>query len=255
MTEAKRALPPRRRRGVWVLIAVPLVLLVAVTSILFGLRRQAELGTVPIPLESTQSPPSAAPESTPTPSKDSTAKTTKTTKSSKAKAARAATALKGCRAKVRAADEVMAAGKVGMRNWADHIQAQTDAFAGEISVGTMEDIFRRTQKAGDEDEKRYSGAVKAYHRQGGSCRSVAGASGQVGRQLARCADRGRAQRPVLVAVENGMADWTKHLAVMRRSEDGKVHNPQQKWLKTWRAAPSHINAYKKAASRFSAPTC
>ena len=251
MTEAKRALPPRRRRGVWILIVVPLVLLGVATSILFGLRRQAEVGTLPIPLESTSSQSSAAPESTPsTPSKDSTAKDTKV------KAAQAAIALKRCRVKVRAADAVMAAGEDGMRHWADHVQAQTDAFAGKISVGKIEDIFRRTQKAGDVDEKRYSRVVNAYrNRGGGSCRAVAGASAGVGKQLARCADRRRAQRPVLVAAEDGMADWTRHLAVMRRSEAGKVHNPQQKWLKTWRAALPHIHAYKKAVGRFSAPEC
>jgi hypothetical protein len=60
---------------------------------------------------------------------------------------------------------------------------------------------------------------------------------------------------VLVAVEDGMADWTKHLAVMRRSEARKVHNAQQKWLKTWREAPTNINAYKRAAGRFSVPKC
>jgi len=255
MTEAKRALPPRRRRGVWILIAVPLVLLLAATFILLGLKRQAQVGTLPIPLESTQSPSAVAPESTPSsPSKDSTVQATKAKARAKAKA-KAVTALKQCRAKVRAADQVMAAGEDGMRHWADHVQAQTDAFAGEISIGKMEDIFRRTQMAGDQDEKRYSRAVKAYHDRGGSCRAVAGASAQVGRQLARCADRAAAQRPVLAAAEDGMADWTKHLAVMRRSEDGKVHNPQKKWLETWRAAPPHINAYKKAAGRFSAPKC
>jgi len=251
MTEAKRALPPRQRRGVWVLIAVPLVLLGVATSILFGLRRQAEVGTLPIPLESTSSPSSASPQSTPsTPSTDSTAKDTK------AKAAQAATALKRCQAKVRAADAVLAAGKVGMRNWADHVQAQTDALAGDVTIGRMEDIFRRTQKAGDVDEKRYSRVVNAYHNRGdGSCKTVAGASAGVGKQLARCANRERAQAPVLAAAADGMADWTRHLAVMRRSEAGKVHNPQQEWLKTWRAAPPHIHAYKKAVGRFSAPKC
>ena len=240
---------------------VPLVLLVAAALILYGLKRQAEVGALPIPLESTSSPSSAAPASTPsTPPKDSTANDSKAkdakAKDSKAKAAQAATALKRCRAKVRAADAVMAAGKVGMSNWADHVQAQTDANAGEISIGKMEDIFRRTQQAGDDDEKRYSRAVKAYHdRGGGSCKTVAGASARIGKQLARCADREKAQRPVLVAAKVGMADWTSHLEVMRRSEDGKVHNPQQKWLKTWRAAPPHINAYQKVAGRFSARPC
>jgi hypothetical protein len=210
------------------------------------------VGTLSIPLESTQSSPAVAPDSTPsTPSKDPKAKATK----AKAKAAKAAAAVKGCRAKVQAADEVMAAGKDGMRHWAEHVQAQTDAFAGEITVGKMENIFERTMAAGDEDEKRYTAAVKAYHHRDGSCRAVAGASARIGRQLIRCADRGRAQRPVLAAADDGMADWTKHLAEMRRSQHGKVHNPQKKWLKTWRAAPPHINAYKKAADRFSAPRC
>ena len=250
MTEPKRALPPRPRRGVWILITVPLVLLVAATLILFGLKRQAGVGTLPIPLEPSQSTTPVAHDSTPTtPSTDPTAK------AAKAKAARAATALKGCRAKVQAADEVMAAGKDGMRHWAEHVQAQTDAFAGEITVGKMEDIFARTMKDGDGDEKHYIAAIKSYHHRDGSCRPVAGAPAKVTKQLARCADRGRAQRPVLAAAEDGMADWTKHLAEMRRSKHGKVHNPQQKWLKTWRAAAPHINAYDKAADRFSAPTC
>ena len=253
MTEPKRALPPRRRRGVWILIVVPLVLLVAATFILLGVRRQAEVGTLPIPLESTQSPSADAPESTPsTPPKDPKAKATKAAKS---KAAKSKAALKSCRARVQAADEVMAAGEDGMQHWAEHVQAQTDAFAGEITVRKMEAIFDRTMKAGDEDEKRYTAAIKAYRDRDGSCRSVAGASAQVAKQLTRCGHRGRAQRPVLVAAGDGVADWTKHLADMRRSKHGEVHNPQKRWLKTWRAAPPHINAYEKAADRFSAPRC
>jgi hypothetical protein len=251
MTQAKRALPARRRRGVWILVVVPLVLLVAATFILLGLRRQAEVGTLPLPLETAQSTTPAAtvspPKTTPRNSKAKTAK--------KAKAVKAAAALKGCRAKVRAADQVMAAGEDGMRHWAEHVQAQTDAFAGRIRVGKMEDIFDRTMKAGDEDEQRYNAAVKTYRHRDGSCRAVAGASAQVAKQLSRCTGRARAQRPVLVAAGDGMADWTKHLADMRRSKHGNVHNPQKKWLKTWRAAPPHINAYGKAADRFSAPRC
>jgi len=250
MTQAKRALPARRRRGVWILVVVPLVLLVAATFILLGLRRQAEVGTLPIPLESAESTSPAATVSPPnTTSRDSEAKT------AKAKTVKAAAALKGCEAKVRAADQVMAAGEDGMRHWAEHVQAQTDALAGKITVGKMEDIFDRTMKAGDEDEQRYTAAVKAYRQRDGSCRAVGGASAQVAKQLTRCAGRGRAQRAVLVAAGDGMADWTKHLADMRRSKHGKVHNPQKKWLKTWRAAPPHINAYGKAADRFSAPRC
>jgi len=240
MTDARRALPPRRRRRGWLLIAVPLVLLVVGTLILLGVRRQPDLATLPIPKELTQSATPAAADPTP---------------SAEPPEAKAAAALKGCRAKVQAADHVMAVGKDGMRHWADHVQAQTDAFAGKITVGKMEDIFDRTMKAGDEDEKRYTEAVKSYHNRDGSCRPVAGASAKVTKQLNDCTKRGQAQRPVLATAEDGMADWTKHLAEMRRSMKGKIHNPQKKWLKTWRAAPPHINAYEKAANRFSAPRC
>ena len=82
-----------------------------------------------------------------------------------------------------------------------------------------------------------------------------GAPADVSKQMARCAKRARAQRPVLAAAADGMADWIKHLGDMRRSKQGKIHNPQKKWLKTWRAAPPHIKAYNKAARHFSAPKC
>ena len=147
------------------------------------------------------------------------------------------------------------AAKTGMDHWSEHVQAQTDANSGKITVGEMEDIFHRTMKAGDEDEKRYDSAAKSYEKEDGSCRKVAGASAKITRQLAGCAERGKAQEPVLAAAEDGMGDWVKHLGDMRRSDQGKIHNPQQKWLATWRAAPKNIDAYDKAADKFSAPDC
>jgi hypothetical protein len=142
-----------------------------------------------------------------------------------------------------------------MRNWSDHVQAQTDGNAGKITAEEMEDIFDRTMKAGDEDEKRYSAAEKRFEDQDGSCKEVAGAAADVTKQLARCAERERAQEQVLRAAKDGMADWIRHLGDMRRSEQGKIHNPQQKWLETWRAAPKNINAYDDAIEKFSAPRC
>jgi hypothetical protein len=150
---------------------------------------------------------------------------------------------------------VLSSARTGMRHWSEHVQAQTDANSGEITLGEMEDIFDRTMKAGDEDEKRYDSAAKRYEKEDGSCRKVAGASAEVTKQLVRCSERQNAQRPVLAAAEDGMGDWVEHLGEMRRSEQGKIHNPQQKWLATWRAAPKNIDAYDKAVEKFSAPQC
>ena len=150
---------------------------------------------------------------------------------------------------------MLAAAKTGMGNWSDHIQAQTDANSGKITIGEMEDIFERTMKAGDEDEERYRSAVKSYEDKDGSCRKVAGASAKITKQLADCGKRAEAQDPVLAAADDGMEDWIKHLGDMRRSEQGKIHNPQQKWLETWRAAPKNIDAYDEKAEKFSAPDC
>jgi hypothetical protein len=149
----------------------------------------------------------------------------------------------------------MAVAKAGIEHWSEHVQAQTDGNSGEITVGEMEDIFDRTMRAGDEDDKRYSSAVKNYEDEDGSCRKVSGASTKINNQLARCAGREQAQRPVLAAAEDGMEDWIEHLGDMRRSEQGKIHNPQQKWLATWRAAPKNIEAYERAVDKFSAPQC
>ena len=55
----------------------------------------------------------------------------------------------------------------------------------------MEDIFERTMKAGDEDEKRYRSAMKSYEDQDGSCRKVSGASAKITEQLARCGERAK----------------------------------------------------------------
>ena len=150
---------------------------------------------------------------------------------------------------------MLSAAKTGMRHWSEHVQAQTDANSGEITIAEMEDIFHRTMKAGDEDEKRYDSAAKSFEKEDGSCRKVAGASAKIAKQLARCSERGQAQEPVLAAAEDGMGDWVKHLGEMRRSEQGKIHNPQQKWLETWRAAPKNIDAYDEKAEKFSAPDC
>jgi hypothetical protein len=255
MTQARRARgSARRRRGAWLLIAIPLLMLLAGTLIFLGMRRQADVAQDPMPGASTTAVTTSpnATVSTPGGQPTPTGRPTRTGQSNDPAAARA---LRACRAKVAAGDRVLAVAKTGMQNWSDHIQAQTDANAGKITSKEMQDIFDRTMKAGDEDERRYNGALKRYQDQDGRCRKVPGASAEVTERLARCAQRGRAQEPVLAAAKDGMDDWIRHLDDMRRSSQGMLHDAQRKWLRTWRAAPKNINAYQDAAEEFSAPKC
>ena len=256
MTQARRA--KGRGRRAWLLIVIPLLMLLAGLLLFRGISQQAERAGLSIPAASTASPPSspdvATPTATsPTPSPRTTPSPSK--RSAKPKDAAATAALRACRAKVKAGDEMLTAAKTGMRHWSEHVQAQTDALSGEITVDEMEDIFNRTMKAGDEDEKRFDSAVKSYEDRDGSCRDVSGAPATITKQLAACGKRAEAQQPVIAAAKDGMEDWIEHLGEMRLSEQGKIHNPQQKWLKTWRSAPKNIDAYEKAADKFSAPDC
>jgi hypothetical protein len=247
MAQARRAIGQRRSNAAILFTVVAVILLIVGLLIIFGLRRQADLGNLPISQDSSTSPSiSSAPTST---------AATAPTSTGPAQDNSADAALKACRENVAAADRVLTVGKEGMRNWSDHIQAQTDANAGKITTAEMEETFDRTMKAGDEDEDRYAGAIRAHRETRGSCDNVPGASTEVANQLKRCAERSRAQQPVLSAVQTGMADWTKHLNEMRRSARGQIHNPAERWLQTWRAAPRNINAYKRAVDRFSAPDC
>jgi hypothetical protein len=224
-----------------------LILVIVGILIILGLRRQADLGNLPIPgASNTSASISSAPAST---------AATNPTSAGPAQDSSADAALKACRENVAAADKVLTVGKEGMRNWSDHVRAQTDANAGKITTAEMDAIFDRTMKAGDEDEERYARAIRARREMRGSCNNVRGASTEVANQLKRCAERSRAQEPVLSALNDGMADWTRHLDEMRLSEKGQIHNPAEKWLQTWRAAPRNINAYKRAVDRYSAPDC
>lgn len=246
MAQARRAIGQRRSRAAILFTVTALILLAIGILIILGLRQQTELGNLPIPQDATTSASiSSAPAST----------TADPTSTGPAQDNSAEKALKACREKVAAADEVLTVGKEGMRNWSDHIRAQTDANAGKITDEEMDEIFDRTMKAGDEDEDRYAEAIRAHRQTRGSCDNVAGAPTEVANQLKRCAERSRSQEPVLSSLQAGMEDWTRHLDEMRRSAKGQIHNPQQKWLQTWRAAPRNINAYERAVDGFSAPDC
>jgi hypothetical protein len=238
VARARRALrPPRRRRRVWLLIVIPLVVLLTGTVIILQLSRLAKSGGLPMPDLSSLTQPTESGGAT------------------RGGHSTAAAVLRNCHAKVEAGDKVLTVAKQGMRVWSEHIQAQTDANAGKITLHEMDDIFERTRKSGAEDAQRYKTAVDGYRREKGPCTAQSDPSADLREQLARCAQRETAQQPVLRAAEDGMSDWIRHLAEMRRSKQGKIHNPQKKWLQTWRAAPKNINAYDKAAEKYSAPNC
>ncbi len=168
----------------------------------------------------------------------------------------AATQLKSCRQRVDRADTVLAAAKTGATHWAEHVQAQTDANDGRITVAEMNAIFARTRLAGPDDQDHYRKALSAYEDDDGSCSSVDGASTKEAAALSSCRDRRDAQRPVLKAAAPAMADWKSHLAAMTRSRMHHMDDAEQIWVDAWRAAPPHIKAYEKAADAFGgAPDC
>ena len=192
----------------------------------------------------------AQPTRTGSPSSEPSATPTKT-----ANSVAGAKALKACQRRFRAADDVMAAAKIGVQHWATHVQAQTDANARKISTKTMSARFKQTRLAGPADQQRYRDALDAHEDLNRTCHKVKGAPAKVADKLGDCRDRAQAQKPVLAASADAMADWKSHLAAMQRNAESHVRNAQGVWLKAWRAAPPHINAYKKAAADFDAPKC
>lgn len=169
---------------------------------------------------------------------------------------RAAARLDSCRDRVGQADAVLAAADTGIGHWADHVQAQTDANDGRITVERMDATFARTRLAGPDDQDRYRKAAAGYADADGSCSPVAGATKKKAAALAGCQDRLDAQQPVLQAAGAAMADWKSHLAAMARSRAHHMDEAEQIWIDAWRAAPPHIKAYDKAAEAIlDAPDC
>ncbi len=200
---------------------------------------------------SPEASPSSATSTEPSPSEQSTGKGVSSTQASSA----AVQALQKCRAKVQARDQVLTAAATGVGHWSEHVDAQTDLNDGDISSKQMQAIFKRTRLDGPADVRRYRAALARQDELSGSCQPPRGAPAEITAKMASCAKRGQAQQPVLAAAENAMEDWRSHLADMRQSRMGHVHDAQAVWIKTWRAAPRNINAYRKATAEFDAPGC
>jgi hypothetical protein len=159
---------------------------------------------------------------------------------------------------VRAADEVLNQGKIGVEHWTIHIQAQKDNLAGKITVDQMKARFKKTRLKGPGDLKRYDDALSAYQDLNGSCEKVKGADSVVAAALSKCEKRSKAQPAVLRATAAGMKDWKAHQKLMQANALHKAGSPseaQAAWLKQYSAAPRNIKAFKKADKNFEAPSC
>jgi hypothetical protein len=155
-----------------------------------------------------------------------------------------------CKATVRSRDTVISRAATGIDHWSQHVQAQTDANTGKISVDMMKKSFMRTRLLGPADIARYRDALDSAADKSAGCSTPKGAPTDVAGKLQSCASRLSAQKAVLTAGARGMDDWSSHLAAMRRSKEGHVHNAQQVWVRTWRAAPPHITAFDTATAKF-----
>jgi hypothetical protein len=167
-------------------------------------------------------------------------------------------ALAACQTLVRAADDVLKQGKIGVENWTEHIQAQKDYNAGKATTDEMKARFKKTRLRGPNDLKRYDKALATYKDLDGSCAKVEGADSEVATALAKCQKRSNAQEPVLKATAGGMKDWRAHQKFMQRNAQHQAGSPSDAlatWLRQYRAAPENINAFKKADTNFEAPSC
>jgi hypothetical protein len=167
-------------------------------------------------------------------------------------------ALEACKAKVRAADEVIKQGTTGVEHWAGHVQAQRDGSAGKLSPEQMKARFKATRLKGPADLKRYDDARSAYQDLEGSCEEVQESDSVVAAALADCDERSKAQKPLMTATNAAMKDWRAHLTFMQRNALHQAGTPSQAlatWLKQYTAAPKNINAFKKADKNFDAPKC
>jgi hypothetical protein len=170
----------------------------------------------------------------------------------------AAEALEACQERVRAADAVLKAGKTGVSDWAEHVQAQKDNLAGKATVEEMKARFKKTRLKGPDDLDRYNDALSTYEDLDGSCEKVKGADSVVAAALIKCEKRSKAQQSVMKATAAGMKDWKNHQKFMQNNalhREGSPSKAQATWLKQYRAAPKNINAFKKATEDFEAPSC
>ena len=236
---------PRRAKNHPGRVLIPLVVLLGIAAGLVAWRTSFSFDVAGL-LRPSAASTAPAPRTSPRPTADSSAQVSRATE-----------ALRTCRERVEAADALLEAADTGIGHWSQHVEAQTKADRNRISVTMLDQMFAKTREAGPADRKRYARARKAYDEVEGRCTSLPGAPAELAADLTSCSTRAKAQERLLRAAEPAMADWMAHLGKMRRSAENPQPDDQAVWLRDWRAAPPHLDAYTEAAQKFQddAPRC
>jgi len=223
-------------RRVVILCTVPLLIIAASAAGVYLSNQQQQQDAGPNQgaiLPSTPATPS--PESTPS------------TKASGPKGELVATkAMNDCRREVARAESVLEAAGDGVTHWREHVQAQTDLSLGRNSLDETKAIWKRTKLAGPSDVAKYETAKAGYKAAAKACQPVQAADEDQAANLKTCRTRLDKVRASLAAADRVIDDWADHLADMRKSAAGHVHNAQEVWMNTWRAAPPNLDKYAAA---------
>lgn len=241
MVRPRRALeappPSPLMRRVVILCTVPLLVIAAAAAGLFVWNAQQQQAG-PLPAE-----PGAVPSTLSSPSTDGAPSGDASELTGEQQAARA---ISGCRRAVALAESVLGAAGDGISHWREHVQAQTDLTLGRNTDAQTKAIFKRTKLAGPSDVAKYQTAKAGYKADGEACKAVKGAAEEQTEQLKVCHTRLGKVSSALTNADLVIKDWSNHLADMRKSAGGAVHDAQSVWLETWRKAPPNLDKYASA---------
>jgi len=255
MAKPRRAVP--RRANGRILISSTLIGLTAIAT--FAVWHTDTQTPVALPADEESTLIETASTPTPPPPSPASARPTTTTTTPATPTANTvdwAAIVDGCKATVHTRDTVIARATTGINHWSQHVQAQTDANAGKISITTMQKTFLRTRLLGPTDITRYRNALHTATHKTASCTTPKGAPANIAATLHKCGQRLTAQKPVLTAATHAMTDWNNHLAAMQRNKQTHIHNAQQIWIKSWQSAPPLIKPFNTASTKYqTAPTC
>lgn len=147
-----------------------------------------------------------------------------------------------CAAEVGAAEAELAAARIAVEHWREHVQARTDLLAGRIDQATTKAIWKRTRLAGPTDLEHLTAATTAHAAARGGCTNTPGTKGTA------CRHRLTALAAAIAAGHAASRDWQAHLAMMAAHKAGAMDNAhaQTMWVAAWRAAPPHLTEFAHA---------